>query len=113
MPKDSLITPSGVRLAADSAIFSSVTGFVIDAQAAALDLAPCFAVGGDEARLDEGVEHTDAGVKFAARNFNRRQALGERAFLESAARSFCRFIGGVAAVQQRGRFRRAAPSWPR
>src|SRR6476646_1633157 len=39
---------------------------VVDAQAAALDLAPCLAVGGDQACPDEGREHAGAGVEFGA-----------------------------------------------
>ncbi len=38
------------------------------------------------------------------RNFHRGKILGDRAFLERLSRGFGRAIGGVAAMQQRGRF---------
>src|SRR6185437_12916227 len=42
-------------------------GNIVHAQAAALDLAPRLAVGGDQAGLDESREYADASFKFAAR----------------------------------------------
>ena len=81
-------------------------GSVVDAKAAALDLAARLAVGGDEAGPDEQREHADAGVKFAARNFHRRQVFRDRAFLKSLPRGFGGRVGGIAAVQQRGRLGR-------
>ena len=46
------------------------------------------------------------GSKFALRNFNGRQALGNCAFLKRLPRRFGCLIGGVAAVQQGGCFGR-------
>ena len=89
LPSDSLITPSPVRFAGIQRHLLVGDGNVVDAQAAALDLAPRLAVGGNEARLDEGGEHADAGIKFAARNFHCRQVFGDRAFLKRLPRGLC------------------------
>ena len=56
--------------------------------------------------LTNAVSTPRPAVQLAARNFDRRQALGERAFLESLLRGLGGLVGGVAAVQQRGRLGR-------
>ena len=66
------------------------------------DLPARFAVRGDELGLDERCQHADAGLKLAARNFNRRQGFGECTFLEGAARGFGCLVRGSAAVEQGG-----------
>ena len=76
---------------------------VVDAQPAALDLAPRLAVGRDKAGPDEQRQHADAGFEFAARNFHARQVFGDGAFLKRFPRSLCSFSGRIGAVQQCGR----------
>src|SRR6185437_7162277 len=76
---------------------------VIDAKAAALDLAPCLAVGADEPGLDEGCQDAETGLKLGLRNFNRRQVLRDGAFLEGLPRRLRRLPCGFGAVKQRGR----------
>ncbi len=105
-PSESLMTPSGVSCARVSTIFSSVTAASLTLQAAALDLAARFAVRADQAGPDEGGEHADARLELGARDLDRRQRLRERAFLEGAARGLGGFVGGGAAVHQRGRLGR-------
>lgn len=68
---------------------------IVDAQAAALDLPPRFAVRRDETGIDEGREDTDACFKFSLRNIDGRQAVGERAFLEGLA---CRLRSGICCI---------------
>ena len=60
----------------------------------------------DEARpaLDEERGDRDAGVEFGGGDIDGRQRLGDRAFLEGAARRLRRFVGGGAAVEEGGRF---------
>ena len=94
-----LLIRSGKVMADGNWIFAGV----VDAQASAFDLASRLAIGGDEAGLDEGREHADPRIKFVLRNFNRRQVLRDRAFLEGLARGFRRLPRGVRAMQQRGR----------
>ena len=79
---------------------------IVDAQATALDLAARLAIRCDQARFDEQPEHAGAGFEFGVRNLDRRQAFGDGAFLKGLPRGFGRGIGRVAAVQQRGCFRR-------
>src|SRR4030081_1772786 len=61
-------------------------GDIVDAQTAALDLAPRLAIGGDKARLDEQRQDADAGFEFATGNFHRGKTFAERAFLKSLPR---------------------------
>src|SRR4030081_1773305 len=65
---------------------------IVDAQSAALDLAPRLAIRGDEAGLDEPRQHADAGFQFGASNFHRGEVFGDRAFLKSLP---CGFGCGV------------------
>src|SRR5262249_59010225 len=59
-----------------------------------------------QADVNGGVEHAETGCERRVRDFDRRQRLGERAFLEGAARGFGRLLGGRAAVQEGGRLGR-------
>ena len=106
MPSDSLMTPSGVRFEGVEHHLLIGDGNVVDAEAAALDLSTRFAIGGDEARLDERGEHADAGIQLATRNFHGGQGFRDGAFLEGAPGRFGGLVGCVAPVQQRGGFRR-------
>ena len=88
-----------------SRIFSSVTARVVDLEPAALDLArapsPFEAT---RPALTKALSTPRPASSSARGDFDRRQAFGERAFLESLARGVGGLLGGVAAVQQRGRF---------
>ena len=77
-------------------------GAVVDAQPAALDLAPRLAVGFDEPRLHKGRQHAEPGGEFGASDLDGWQALAGRALLKRFLGSFCRGFGGRAAMQQGG-----------
>jgi hypothetical protein len=72
---------------------------VIDAQSAALDLAPCFAVGRDEACLDERRQNAEAGLEFGTRDFYLREIFRDRAFLKRLPGSCRRNPGRITAMQ--------------
>ena len=96
----------GVRSFRRSACFSSADAHVVDLQTALLAIARR-ASPFDAARpaFDEGGEHADARVEIGARERRRvGKRSASRAFLEGLARGVGGFIGGVAAMHQRGRF---------
>ena len=103
MPSDSFIMPSGVRSGELQHHLLVADRDVIDAEPAALDLAPCFAVRCHEACPDKPGQYADAGLKFAAGNLDGRQIGVDRAFLKGLARGFGGRARGIRAVQQRGR----------
>ena len=114
LPSDSLITPSGVRSVGLQHHLLVGDRDVVDAQAAALDLAPRLAIRGDKAGLDEGSASTpSSGFEFAARKFPpsagfRRSRLPRKFAARFRTRRW-RHRGRAAARSRQS----PAPSWPR
>ncbi len=100
------MTPSGVQSRPVSSIFSSVTGSVVDLEAATLDLAPRLAVRRDQAGAHEGHQHPEPALELGARDLDRRQRFRQTAFLERPPRGLGGLGGGGTAVQERGRLGR-------
>ena len=80
-----------------------VSGDIVDAQSAALDLAPRFSVRCHQACPHERREHAQARFEFGARDFYGRKIFGDRAFFKRLPRGFRCNPGRLGAMEQRCR----------